>query len=166
MKVKFTSTYKNWMYFMLPLIFFLLLELYFNWPYNHVVPGSEGVYIQSSVLYIGIYVFAALIGLGINFWHYRKMKDDKLQRKMHMIICVVLLCLNYIPGKLLIMGSTMSKDSFIAATGFTRVNFRVFDKTQSIVFLLYFLLQAFFALYSIARKRAKTNGTVQNGNNQ
>ena len=56
MRIKLTSTYKNWIYFMLPLLFFLLLELYFKWPYNAVVPGSEAVYLQSSVLFVGLYL--------------------------------------------------------------------------------------------------------------
>ena len=166
MRIKLTSTYKNWIYFMLPLLFFLLLELYFKWPYNAVVPGSEAVYLQSSVLFVGLYLFAAVIGLGINFWQYRKMREDRDQRKMHMIICVVILCLNYIPGKLLIMGSTMSKDAFVAATGLTSVNFRLFDTTQSIVFLLYFLIQFLFAFYTLKRKRSKTTEPVINRNNQ
>ena len=166
MRIVFTDTYKNYLYFTLPIIFYLLLEWYFKWPINNVVPGNKGVYLQSTTLYICLYLFAMLVGLGINFWQHSKMREDKTQRKLHMIISVAILCLNYIPGKLLIMGSTMSKEAFIEATGLTRVNFKLFDSSQSIVFLLYFLIQFLFVFYTLKRRRLKTTEPAINRNNQ
>ncbi len=145
---------------LIPVIFFILIEIYFGWPYNRIHPAHQRSYISLTGTLISVFLFAAVTGLAVNYWHFKKLNVFFSQRRFQLITSVIALCLFYIPAKLLVFGSTMSLSLFNSTAG-SLPDFKLLEKILSGGMLVYFLFQAGFYAWSLKRLRAlKINMSV------
>ena len=152
------TTYKNWLYIIwLPLVVYLAIEWLLGWPLNEVLPQYKKGYYSASITVIGILLFAAFGAVAVNYRHFKKLVVHQRPRRTHMVISIIFLVLIYGVGKLLILGSSFTRDQFIAKTG-TPVQFALLQQVLPLLLVMYFLFQVFFALQM--KKTLAAEGTA------
>jgi hypothetical protein len=163
------TKYSNAYYFILiPLLVFLLVEWYVGFPSKIIGPEAKALYTEFSISLAGVVLFSSVIGMAINYWHFKKRREDQNHRKLHMIICILILSTIYFLGKLLVLGNTLPVVPFVKSTGFSYVNFRKLEKIQTLLLVVYFILQVVFGLVTMLRVRknlitAEINNPRPNG---
>jgi len=139
--------YKNWIWFIVfPFLFYLLVEAWFGWPYKTLFPERQEGYLRSNLIVIAVFLFSAAVGMAANFSHFKKLPEDKKNRRLHAIVSIGILFINYIISKFLILGSTLSIEQFSVVVGIWPVDFPLLDKILSGILLIYFLMQVIFIL--------------------
>lgn len=139
--------YKNWIYFiLLPFLFYFLVELYFGWPVDAVIPERKEGYVKSSMIVIAILVFSAAVGVSANYSNYKKLPHGKSKRQLHAIVSIALLLVTYVIAKFLIFGSSLNVQQFSEIVGIWPVNFKLLSKLLTGFLLIYFMVQVIFLL--------------------
>ena len=163
MKIQFSNSHKNWWFLItLPVVFYLLVEIYFRWPYQKLLPVHQSHYISVTGTLISVFLFTAVTALAVNYWHFRKLPMFISQRRFQLIISIALLCLLYIPAKLLVLGSTMSRELYTKTAG-ELPDFKMLDKLLSGGMLIFFLFQAAFFAWSLKELRLLKLNNSANG---